>query len=209
MQVSELTLKLILLLIPGAIASMMFEKLTVHKKWTPFQFIANSILFAGLSYLLAQVVFNLFGYGDDLKKLWENLPAKEISYTVLIKGTLLSPFIALLFACMDHHKWINKIGKQIRITNKYGDENLFTYFLNSKDVVEVYIRDIDENICYQGIIDSFSETDEIKEITLYDVKVYGYDDGKLYYEVANLYLARPKDKLTIEVPQKIEKQNVK
>jgi hypothetical protein len=207
MEVSELTLKLILILIPGAIASMMFEKLTVHKKWTPFQFVTNSILFGGLSYLLAQLFYNVFtcNGNSDLNSFWANLPTKAISPSVIIKGTIASPFIALLFTCMDYYKWINKLGKLLGITNKYGDENLFTFFLNSKDVVEVYIRDIDANICYQGIVDSFSETDEIKEITLYDVKVYGYDDGKLYYEVENLYLAKPKDKLTIEVPKKGEK----
>jgi len=209
MEISELTLKLILLLVPGAIASMMFEKLTVHKKWTPFQFVTNSILLGGISYLAAQLVCSVFGCAKDLASLWANLPAKQISPWVIIKGTVASPFVALLFVCMDFHKWLNKSGKLLKITNKYGDENLFTYFLNSKDVVEVYIRDMDANICYQGIVDSFSETDEIKEITLYDVKVYGYDDSVLYYTVENLYLARPKDKLTIEIPRKGEKENVK
>ncbi|HTJ53289.1 MAG TPA: hypothetical protein VL443_27730 [Cyclobacteriaceae bacterium] len=201
MEISELTLKLILLLIPGAISSMMFEKLTVHKKWTPFQFVTNSILLGGLSYLLAQLVFGVFKCSNDLANLWANLPTKDISYTVILKGTIAAPFIALGFTCIDYHKWVNKVGKAIGITNKYGDENLFTYFLNGKDVTEVYIRDIDANICYQGIVDSYSETDEIKEITLYDVKVYGYADGKLYYKVGNLYIAKPKDKLTIEVPR--------
>ena len=171
MDVSELTLKLILLLIPGATSSMMFEKLTVHKKWTPFQFVTNSILFGGMSYLFAQLVFSMFDRSNDLAKLWANLPTKDIPYTVILKGVALSPVIALIFTWIDYNKWINKIGKKIGITNKYGDENLFTYFLNSKDVNEVYIRDIDANISYQGIVDSFSENEEIKEITLYDVKV--------------------------------------
>lgn len=61
MEISELTLKLVLLLVPGAIASMMFEKLTVHKKWTPFQFVTNSILMGGLSYLLAQYALEPVG----------------------------------------------------------------------------------------------------------------------------------------------------
>jgi hypothetical protein len=206
--ISELSLKLILLLIPGAIASMMFEKLTVHKKWSPFQFITNSILFGGLSYLLAQFAYGWINCNADFNNFWANLPAKQISPTIILKGVSASPIIAYLFVYMDFYKLLNRVGKTIGATHKYGDENLFTYFLSSKEVIEVYIRDIDANICYQGLVDSYSETDEIKEITLYDVKVYGYSDGLFYYAVDNLYLARPKDKLTIEVPSRGENKDV-
>jgi hypothetical protein len=55
MKISEFTLKMILLHIPGPIASIIFEKLIIHKKWTPFQFVTNSIMFGGACYLLAQL----------------------------------------------------------------------------------------------------------------------------------------------------------
>lgn len=56
MEISELTLKLILLLIPGAVASIIYEKLTIQKKWPAFKFLAHSILFGALSYLLTQLI---------------------------------------------------------------------------------------------------------------------------------------------------------
>lgn len=81
---------------------------------------------------------------------------------------------------LDHYKLINLFGKWIKLTNKYGDENLYSYFLNAKDVDEVYVRDIN-NLTYHGLIDSYSENDEIKEIVLVDVVVYDYETSKELY----------------------------
>lgn len=200
MEISELTLKLILLLTPGAIASIIFEKLTIHKKWSPFQFVANSILFGGASYLLAQVVSSLITKSDDLSTLWQNLPTKDIPYTVILKGVIASPFIGLGFTALDYHRFINKLGQLLRISNKYGDLNLYTHFLNSPDVKEIYLRDIPNNITYHGKLHSYSETEGFKEILLYDVDVYNYTTNRKSYTIRSVYLVKPKDCLIIEVP---------
>ncbi len=44
MEISELTLKLIIILIPGAIATVIIDKLTIHKEWPPFKFVVNAII---------------------------------------------------------------------------------------------------------------------------------------------------------------------
>lgn len=210
MEVSELTLKLIIILIPGAIASIIYEKLTIHRKWTAFQFIANSILFGGISYLLAQLIFNYYGNDQSLSNFWLNLSSKEIPFSAVTKATIISIFIGFICAGLDRYKIINNIAKFLRLTTKYGDENLYSYFLNAKNVSEVYIRDVANNITYHGIIDSFSETTEFKEIVLRDVKIYEYETSKFMYDVDKVYLCKPKDDLIIEVPfinQKSE-QNV-
>lgn len=203
MEVSELTLKLILLLIPGAIACIIFEKLTIHRKWTPFQFVANAIIFGGSSYLIAQLISGFFSSSNELSAFWMNLPAKDIPYTTILKGILVAPFIGLLFTLLDFYRVINKIGGFLKISNKYGDLNLFTHFLNSPEVKELYIRDKESNLTYHGKLHSYSETDSIKEILLYDVDIYDYTSGDKSYSVRSVYLAKPKDALVIEVPSDI------
>jgi hypothetical protein len=200
MEVSELTLKLILLLIPGAIASIIFEKLTIHKKWSPFQFVANSILFGCASYLLAQLISSTLFSSNALSALWQNLPAKEIPYKVILEGIVSAPFIGLGFTLLDYQRVINKIGRFLRVSNKYGDLNLYTHFLNSPDVKEIYVRDIQSNITYHGKLHSYSETDDVKEILLYDVDIYEYETNTLCYSVKSVYLTKPKDSMIIEVP---------
>ncbi|MBY0482135.1 MAG: hypothetical protein K2Q21_12315 [Chitinophagaceae bacterium] len=200
MEIPELTIKLIILLIPGAIASLIFEKLTIHKKWNSFQFVANSILFGGISYLFAQLAFNLCGSEQSFANFWSNLPSKEIPYEAVIKAIVTSVLIGFICAGLDNYKIINKIGKSLKLTTKYGDENLYPYFLNANNINEIYFRDIKNNITYHGMINSFSETDEFKEIVLSDVKVYDYSSSTLMYELDKVYLSRPKDDIIIEVP---------
>ncbi len=201
MEVSELTLKLILLLIPGAIASILFEKLTIHKKWETFQFTAHSILFGAFSYLLAQCIWMIFDASDlSFVNFWANLPAKDISYTIIIKAIVASIITGFVAAAFDNYKIINRLGNAIEVTRKYGDQNLFTFFLDKKDVNEVYVHDLEKNITYHGSVLYFSETEELKELVLNDVKVYNYETAELAYKVDKIYLVRPKDKLDFEVP---------
>jgi len=200
MEISELTLKLIILLIPGAIACVIYEKITIHKKWNAFPFVANSILFGASSYIIAQLIFNLIGNDSTFDNFWSNLPTKEIPYKAVNKSSIIAVILSLICAALDYHKVLNNFAKRLKITNKYGDENLYSYFLNAKNVDEVYVRDIKNNITYHGIIDAFSETSEFKELVLRDVKVYSYDKSKFMYTIEKVYLSRPKDDIIIEVP---------
>ena len=200
MEIPELTLKLIILLTPGAVASIIFEKLTIHKKWNSFQFIANSILFGGISYLVAQLAFNICRHDSSFDNFWLNLPSKEIPFAAVIKAIITSIFIGFICAGLYNYKFVNRIGKLFKLTTKYGDENLYSYFLNAKNVNEIYFRDIPNNITYHGMINSYSETNEFKEIVLRDVKVYDYETSTIMYELDKVYLSRPKDDIIIEVP---------
>ncbi len=202
MEISELTLKLILLLIPGSIACILYERLTIHKQWNSFKFITNAILFGSISYVLAQIVFNILGIDSNFDTFWENLPTKEIPYPVIIKASIISVFVGLIATGLDHYKLINRFGKWIKLTNKYGDENLYSYFLNAKEVDEVYVRDIENNLTYHGLINSYSENDDIKEIVLVDVIVYDYTTSEELYLLDKIYLSRSKENLTIELPYK-------
>jgi len=199
MQISQLTLKLIILLIPGALASIIFEKLTVHKKWDSFKFVAHSILFGGLSYVLANFIFSICKQDIDFKSFWDNLPLPVIPTSAVVKAIGVSILVGFISSWIDNYKIINKLGKFIQFSTKYGDENLYSYFLTSPDVSEIFLHDIQNNITYQGFVDSYSETDEIKEIVLRDVKVYEYETANLCYEINRVYLSRPKDSIIIEV----------
>lgn len=202
MEISELTLKLILLLIPGSIACVIYERLTIHKQWNSFKFITNAILFGAISYLSAQFIFNICRTDTSFDSFWENLPTKEIPYSAIIKASLVSVFIGLISTGLDQYKILNRLGKRLKLTNKYGDENLFSYFLNAKDVEEIYVRDLESGLTYHGLVNSFSENDEIKELVLIDVAVYDYETSELLYEIDKIYLSKSKDNLIIELPFK-------
>jgi hypothetical protein len=197
MEISEFTLKLILLLIPGAMASLIFVKLTTHTKWNSFKFIAHSILFGALSYLAAVLIFR----GDvSLHSFWNNLSIKEIPYGAIWKAAIVAVFIGFLAAAIDTYKVINKIGRYLKLSNKYGDMSAYSLLLNARNVEEIYFRDFANNLTYHGIIDSFAETETYKELILRGVKVYSLDTADFLYNLDKVYLCREGNQCTIEVP---------
>ena len=197
MEISEFTLKLILLLIPGAIASLIFVKLTTHTKWNSFKFVAHSILFGALSYLLAALIFQ---NDSTLQSFWNNLSVKEIPFKAIWKATLTAIFLGFASGGLDNYKVVNKIGKTLKLSNKYGDMSAYSLLLNASNVEEVYFRDFANNLTYHGIIESFAETDTHKELILTAVKVYPLDSSELLYNLDKVYLCRNSDQCTIEVP---------
>jgi len=121
MEISEFSLKVILLLVPGATATIIFEKLTTHKKWNSFQFVAHSILFGALSYLLIQLLSN---DRDSYSNFWNHLADKNIPFKEIAKAFMASIFIGFISSAIDYYKLINRTGKFFKLTNKFGDESL-------------------------------------------------------------------------------------
>jgi hypothetical protein len=201
---SELTIKLIIILIPGAFATLIFGKLILHKEWSSFRFVLYSILFGVFSYLILQLLINglnLFEcfYLPELT-IWSNLSdASSIPYKETVLASIISIFIAFIVSMIENRKVINRLANFFGISGKYGDENLFSLFLNSKNVQYIYLRDIKNQLTYHGWVKSFSENDNISEILLSDVAVYNYSDSEFLYEVPEIYLSLNKQEIIIEI----------
>ncbi|WP_136467324.1 hypothetical protein [Flagellimonas onchidii] len=124
--------------------------------------------------------------------------SNSIPYSEVIWASIISILLGFIISKIDHSKLINNLARKLNISNKYGDENLYSYFLNSPDINWVYLRDIENSLTYLGTVESFSETTEHKEIVLGQVTVYSYPKSKELYEIDRIYLVYPKDKLIIE-----------
>ncbi len=211
MDISDLTLKLIIILLPGALSAKIIQKITVHKPWSDFQFTVNSILLGVASYLLLQVLYILItslelsycnrAIAFEVKSLqvWQGIQQKgSIPYPEVFFSGITAIFVALIVSKMDHTKFLNKSAQKHKISNKYGDEDLYSYFLNAKEIKEVYVRLIKYKLTYHGYVDSFSETDNIKELTLRDVTVYNYPESEEMYNLNYIYLSLAKDDVIIE-----------
>ncbi len=210
MDISELTIKLIILLVPGALATTIYKRLTIrHKEQSDFMFVIISIMFGMFSYLTLQLISYLITFLQNIcsknSKVYESIEtfanlanSNSIPYSEVILASIISIFLGFIISRIDHSKVINKVARTLNVSNKYGDENLYSYFLNSPDINWVYIRDIDNSLTYLGLIESFSEAQEHKEIVLGQVTVYNYPDSEKLYEIERIYLVYPKDKLIIE-----------
>lgn len=216
MNITDFTLKLIFILIPGAMASLIFEKLTVHRPWNSFKFTAHSILFGLLAYLVTDWFVNavnlVFGVRWKTLAILNTLSDDQIPFVEIGKATITGIVIGFVASAVDHHKWINRLARYLNLSHKHGDINLYSHFLESKEVTFIQFRDSVTNLIFEGFVDYYFETDDFKEIVLTDVTVLknSPDNSAMtgLYKLKALYLSRAKDDILIEIPinQNYEKE---
>lgn len=139
--------------------------------------------------------------------LWDTLNDKpKIPYIEIILAMGIAIILGFILTKADTYKWLNNFAKRYKISDKYGDEPLFSYFLNLKDTEYVYIRHIKHNFTYLGYVSSFSENEDFREVVLSNVTVYSYDESEELYQVSRLYLCLEKDDIIIEHAQIINNE---
>ncbi|MCC6545315.1 MAG: hypothetical protein IT392_12595 [Nitrospirae bacterium] len=214
---NELAVAVSIILFPGLIATVISDKITNHSRgWGSFKYSIYSFIFGVTCYVALQVVGWLLGMLQPYLQLLPSLSGYLDVWTIATNShskidlfevgaaTIMSVPVAFFAAYLINHKTFNKIAKRISVSNKYGDENLFYYYLNADEIDWVYVRDFERKLTYEGRICSYSENDNIQEIVLSEVTVYGYEDSDEYYSVPSIYLCREMGRFVIEgVPTEI------
>lgn len=217
MQISEFTFRLILLFIPGIIAFIIVDCLTIHKERKLYEILIYSLLFGFLSYLMYGIVIYFFGLikalavllsqlnykleFSFLKSLTDNSIALDLKEIFIV--TFLSIPVAFVFVYLINYKILYRIAHKLNISKKYGDIDLWSYIMNMKtsDSEWVVVRDIENDLMYEGWIQAFSDSSEKNdELFLRDVKVYKNSTGDELYDIPAIYLSRERKNLLIEFP---------
>lgn len=173
--INHLAIAIVIILIPGIVATIIADKLTVHRKWGSFRFSIYSLVLGVGSYGLLQLLVygrNYFTTACKDPIQWNHLAVWNIatdSSAVVVPwevgcATVLAIPLAYAVSAIINYKLINKLGQRLKVTTKYGEENLFSFYLNAKEILWVYIRDIENNLTYQGEVISYSENDHMQEI---------------------------------------------
>jgi len=209
---NQLAIAVAIIMFPGIIAAVICDKVIVHQpKWDHFKFGIYSFVLGVTCYISLQIL----GYYFDFlfskyfiinKITWSNLKVwdiisdgnSKIRVLEVFQATMLAIPVAYFASSVVNFKFFNKISQSLRISNKYGDENLFSFYLTSKEIDWVYVRDIKNNLTYQGQVVSYSENASIQEIVLSNVTVYSYKDSEEYYSVPSLYLCKNMGTFIIE-----------
>lgn len=215
---NELAIAVGVILFPGLIAAVICDKITVHSpQWGSFKYSVSSFVFGvscyvalqGLAYLwiwIAEYFFPTLSFASPTLDVWTIATTQKVSIdpSEVFWATVLSPAIAAVAAFTVNHKLINKAAQKLRISSKYGDENLFSFFLNAQDIDWVYVRDIPSKLTYQGRVVSFSEADDMQELVLSEVTIFAYETSDELYSIPLLYLSKVRGAFIIEaVPQSL------
>jgi len=208
---NELAITVAIVLLPGIVAAAIADKITLHSpRWGSFKYGIYSFVFGVICYItLTAIVW----VGSFFQWFLELVPQSAEGLAVwrfvadqtstpklseVLAATVLSPVVAFSAAFAVNHKVFNKVASKLRVSRKYGDENLFSFFLNSDDIDWVYVRDSERGLTYEGRVLSYSENDDRQELVLVNVMVYSYEKSEKLYFVPSIYLSKDDGSFVIE-----------
>ena len=203
MEITEFTFQIILIFIPGLIAFVIIDNLTVHREYKVNKIILYSFLLGFCSYLLYYMFTLIPKVSITFSFEHFSKATNNIDYIAILITTGFSIIIGFLFSYFITHKYLFRLAHSLRISKKFGDIDVWSYIMNSDIPEWGVVRDIQQDLMYEGWIQAFSDSsDNINnnELFLRDVKVYKNSTAEELYEVPGLYISRIKDNITVEFP---------
>lgn len=208
MQLSELTLRLLLIFFPGIIANIIIVNLTNHRNRDFKFFLLYSYIMGLLSYLVLYVVVFLNnkiviirGLTPSWKVSFFNVLTdgkSTITFSEVFWATIVSILLGFVVTKLINDKFLHKFAKKYNISRVFGEPDVWGYIFESPDVEWALIRDIPNDLMYEGWVEAFSDTYENNELFLREVMVYRNSTSEFLYKLDGLYVTRKKDELLIE-----------
>lgn len=161
MDVTEFGLRLILLFLPGIICASLVDALTTHPPRTQFRFTLRALILGVASYgilVLFQPSISFFAALSDLKVVPSLVEAGYASIVAL--------GMAVVLTYIANYKIHFKIAHKLRLTKRFGDQDVWSYLFNSPDVEWITVRDHKRNLVYDGRARFFSEDSKTAELYL-------------------------------------------
>jgi hypothetical protein len=209
MEISDLTLRVLLLFFPGVICCKLVDNLTVHKERTTTMFIVHSFILGISCYLLLYVVVSIAVKINELVQrrldfdviFFDALINKEtdLRWSEILMAAGISIPLALVTSLIAEKKLVHRAAQWMRVTSKFGDLDVWDFMFNTRQVQWIVIRDLKNDLMYEGWVRSFSIAADLRELLLRDVRVYRNSTGEQLYEVGGLYISMKKEDATIEI----------
>jgi hypothetical protein len=205
MTISSFLLRVAFLGLPGIVCFFLYRMFTTKRVTRSWEDLLKIGVFALLSYLLYSLFFLVvravagaswsLGFYDALFDEKRPLPPWEVTW-----ASLAGVFLGFLAAAIDNYKVLNKLARRLRVTNKYGDDDVWLFLHNlPREKQWAFVRDHKLGLTYYGWIDVFSDSGEERELILTEVDVYDEASERLY-GTPTLYICRAKHDLSIEFP---------
>ncbi|MGN4506597.1 hypothetical protein [Bacillus cereus group sp. MYBK58-1] len=208
MQFSELTIRLLLIFFPGLISAVIVDSLTTHKGREFKVFLLNSFLFGLTSYFfvyifvcLNNLIVKMNGFKPNQKMnfLVSLMDGKsEINITEVLITSVVAIFLGFLISFIINSRLIHKFAVKFKITKKFGELDVWAYVFELPTIEWVTVRDLKNDLMYQGWVEAFSDTHEESELFLRDVVVYRNSTSEEMYRVDGIYLTGESNSLLLE-----------
>ena len=172
MESTELTVRLIILFIPGIIATFIYEICQNRNDMNNRDFVINVVLSAFTSYSITYVIFKLLGGGTSfLDALLDS--SVKISVTEIMTASLIS--VVLGFFEAQSVREAMKLNRKRNERNKKVRMSVWDDLFDEEDGYDGHVRIIlkDQGVYYDGYVERYSASlTGRKELCLKDVFKY-------------------------------------
>lgn len=202
MELSEFTLRVFMLFVPGLVSFLIIGKLTVHGDFKLYHVILYSLLLGLVSYFLYYSLTLIPGIGLSFTFV-ERLADKTqvIEYREVILVSLMSVPVGTAFTFLINYKVLPKAARYLKIARTHGDVGVWSHIMDWEHTDWVVVRDDKNDIMYEGWVEVYSDVGEEDEMFLRDVIVYRNSTAERLYDTPAMYLARRREELTVEFPK--------
>lgn len=212
----ELSIKIIMILFPGIITTMLLDKITEHKPWDNFKYSIFIIFYGVMSYAILQfyyiteLFYEVGKSGFDMKNVkilnvWDfnNKEVKEIPYQEIIKAGIVSFLLGLFISYIEHKEYFSSLLLRVGITSKYGNYSTNYQLLKLKRNDWIDITIWDKDLFIRGIVVSINETEQHCELCISNAEVFLISDNGMesLYKVDYISLSEKADNLLISTTQ--------
>ena len=216
LELTQFTIRVFLLFLPGVICSFVVDGLTVHKPREVVFFIFRSFVFGFASYVLYWVLLHtghfvwrnlaydfptLFRGPDDVQVQFFNALVDEktsVSLPEIFVVCEVAILLGIAITVESTYKLGNRMFRRLGVTKRFGELDVWGFSFNLPDNQWVTVRDLKFDLVYDGFIYSFSDDGVDAELLLLSVQVYRNSTGQLLYEVPQLYVSRDRRDITLE-----------
>jgi hypothetical protein len=202
--VNLLLVQLAVIFLPGIIWARLDATYAAKVKPSELEFVVRAFIFGLAVYGVEFLLFTWWGWPFAVIDLAaagsKEVVTAQIAHEV-IWALGISVVLAVIWLYASTYKFLTRFLQWAKATKKYGDEDVWDFTLNSgaTAVEYVHVKDFENGFIYAGWVDTFSESEKLRELVLLRVIVYNLD-GIQQYETPRLYLARAPEKINIEFP---------
>jgi len=205
MELSALTVRLLLLFLPGIVCAYVLDAFTSELSKDKFFFLLRSFVFGVASYAIYGMLLRL---GN---KLWilsshKDLsflaalgdPATPIAYSEVFSTCLIGLVLGGFLAWSWNRRYPYRLAQRVGVSKRFGDRDVWGYIFNAESVEWATVRDNKYDLTYDGWVEAFSDDSRNAELLLREVCVYRTSTGDQIDRIDGLYIARDPHDVTIE-----------
>ena len=203
--------QLALIFVPGIIWASVHRRFCSKKQIGNFDFVILTFMFGSICYAVDLVGYGLFEKAHPFQAMLaagkeDQLP--KLGSVDLFFAALTSLILSIIWTFGATYKWDVRFLQSIRATKRFGDEDVWDFTFNSNEVYVEYVqvRDFEKKIVYSGWVNTFSETEKLRELLLRDVEVHDFD-GNFLYRMPYTYIARDPADVQIDFPYSTASSN--